>query len=295
MLLEFLDKYQIPYDLHKKGKSRGGWVQVQSCPFCGASGYHLGIQLDAQRAACWQCGGKNTAKTLKELTDAPWPEILAITKQGFQIEKAEPKYGKYAPPTNTQDLLPMHCKYLKKRKLSPEYCQSVWGLKGTDAVSSLPFRVVIPIRKRLGNTFKDISWTARSIDPACELRYITAANHEKEGDEKQMLYGAEHARQTAIIVEGPFGVMRLGKGTVATLGLNYTPKQLLLMSEYSRRIVCFDNEPAAQARAAKLCEQLSMLPGETTQVCLDAADPGVASDIEREQIRRFAFGRVEEW
>ena len=41
-----------------------------------------------------------------------------------------------------------------------------------------------------------------------------------------------------------------------TLGVGYSRAQLLRISKYPLRAVCFDSEPAAQERARQLCEEL---------------------------------------
>ena len=294
-ILDLLQRYAVDYATHHKGKSRSGWVQVLQCPFCGASGYYLGFQLDGQRAACWMCGGKNAAKALKAVTGAPWPEVLAVTKHSGPVIREATVYGGYKPPSNTGPLELCHTRYLKrKRKLDSDYCAAVWKLLGTGPISNHPFRIILPVYKP-GRQPLAVSWTARAIADDADIRYITAQDHEKAYNEKDLLYGAEHARTSIIAVEGPFGAIRLGKGAVATLGLTYSVRQVLLMSTYARRVICFDNEPQAQARADKLCQQLSLLPGETIRVNLDSADPGEATNREREQIRKLAFGRIDEW
>lgn len=287
MLIEFLDKHNVEHssDHHH---SRPGWVQIKECPGeCGSVNYHLGIKLDASRASCYKCGGKSVAKLLKEITNAPWREILSITKQGIYVPREEEQAcGTYTPPLGIAPFKKNHVKFLKRRGLDPEYCASVWDLKGTGPFSDYPLRIFIPI-KRKG---KDVSWTARTIVADEEQRYATARKDQKSFDEKKWLYGMDFVRDTIVITEGPFDAINIGQGAVATLGLAYTNSQLLLMTQVPRRIVCFDNSPDAQLRAEKLCEQLAVFPGDTFRINLDADDPGSASRGEISKLRRFAFG-----
>lgn len=286
MLIEFLEKHNVECS-QEHHHSRPGWVQLAECPFCGSQNYHLGIKLDATRAACYKCGGHGVAKVLKEVTSAPWREILSITRQGvFVAPEPEVTCGTYTPPTCLGPFKPMHTKYLQSRGLDPEYCATVWGMQGTGPFSDYPFRVFIPINLR----GKPVSWTARAVKKGTEPRYQTAMKHQKSVDEKRLIYGMDFVKRAVIIVEGPLDAVNIGQGAGATFGLSVTNAQILLLAQVPRRIVCFDNSDDAQRRAEVLAEQLAVFPGETFRVNLDADDPGSASRSEVLKLRRFAFG-----
>lgn len=285
MLIEFLEKHRIEHS-QEHHHSRPGWVQIAECPRCGSTNYHLGIKLDLSRAACYKCGGWGVAKLLKELSNAHWREVLALTKQGIYVpQEKEADCGVYTPPTNLKPMTKYHRDYLSRRGLDPDYCEQVWGFQGTGPFSNYPRRVFIPIHRHK----KPVSWTARAI-VADELRYQTAAKHEKSYDEKKWFYGMDHVKRTAIVVEGPLDAVNVGPGAIGSFGLALTTAQISLLTKVPRRIICFDNSPAAQILAVKLAEQLSVFPGETFNITLDAEDPGSASKQEIAQLRRFAFG-----
>jgi DNA primase len=103
---------------------------------------------------------------------------------------------------------------------------------------------------------------------------------------KSLLYGEDLARKTIIINEGPTDAWAIGPGAVATLGTSYSLSQVSKMVEFEKRIVCFDNEPAAQARARKLCADLSAFPGSTENCILDADDAASASRKELKLLRQ---------
>lgn len=159
-------------------------------------------------------------------------------------------------------------------------------MQGTGPFSTYPFRIFIPIHLR----GKPVSWTARTVKKGVEPRYQTAQKHEKSIDEKKLIYGMDHVKRTIIIVEGPLDAVNVGPGAGATFGLSVTNRQILLLAQVPRRIVCFDNSPDAQRRAEVLAEQLAVFPGETFRVNLDADDPGSATRSEVLKLRRFAFG-----
>lgn len=286
MLTEFLDKHGVEWSKTNK-HSRHGWTQARPCPRCGNDRFHLGIKDDLTRAACYTCGGWNVAKLLKELTQAPWQEVSQLLGNRAYLPKdtgTETK-GVYTPPTLLQPIeaVPAVAAYLRSRGFNIEYLESIWGVRATGPFSSLPFRAFIPIY--LGR--KAVSWTARA---ACgqEPKYKNAMDHEKSVDEKKLLYGAQYIKDTCVVVEGPTDLFKVGKGAVATLGLAYTTEQVDRLASVWRRIICFDNSDRAQTVAGKLAGDLSVFPGETIVVNLDADDPGSASEREINQLRKFA-------
>jgi DNA primase len=107
-------------------------------------------------------------------------------------------------------------------------------------------------------------------------------------DEKTLLFGAQYAKDAVIIVEGPFDSMAIGKGAVATLGIAVTTAQVNRLADYYKRVIVFDNEPNAQRRARALADQLSIYPGETFIVNIDAKDPAEAKPSEIAALRKFA-------
>ena len=113
---------------------------------------------------------------------------------------------------------------------------------------------------------------------------------------KSLLYGANHVTHfdTIIITEGVFDMLKLNSlnnnCAVATFGKKLSPDQLYSISQYSVRIFCFDNEPDTQRQAQEYCRQLSVYPGVTHNVCLDAPDPATAPQHEIDSLLRFAFG-----
>jgi hypothetical protein len=181
--------------------------------------------------------------------------------------------------------VPAVADYLRGRGLNLAYLEKYWGIQATGPFSDYPMRAFIPVYLNR----RPVSWTARA---ACgqEPRYQTAQAHQKCFDEKHLLFGGQYVRDTAIVVEGGFDAMRIGRGAVATFGLAVTQAQISCLAGIWRRIIVFDNSPNAQARARVLAEQLAVFPGETIVVNLDAADPGEASEAEVRKLRNFAFG-----
>lgn len=191
--------------------------------------------------------------------------------------------GKLALPA-AEALLPAHRSYLTKRGFDPDEIAEIWGVKGIGPLHPrLAWRLLLPISDRAG---KVVSWTTRSIKKDAKLRYISASPEEESVPHKSILYGAHLARDAVVIVEGPISAWGIGLGGVATCGLGYSQEQLIAMSGYAVRAVCFDAEPAAQRRAEELCRELAAFPGRTENVVLETGkDPAECDPEEVEEIR----------
>lgn len=282
---EILDQFQIDY--RRAGETRHvreGWLGVV-CPWCdtGQGNYGLGIHLESQACTCWKCGKHSLAHYLLQVTQAQPQEIYKLLRDREWIlpKKATTK-GKLVLPEGLGDLLPQQRDYLQKRGFDPDEICELWGVRGIGLASRLQFRLFIPIY--LDNSI--VSWTTRSIAPDCVIRYINAGTGEESFPRRKCLYGANNAKETAIVVEGPTDVWAIGPGAVATMGLMYSKAQVRAISAFSTRVICFDREPAAQRRANSLCEQLDCLPGETYRVVLSGKDPASSPRSELRELRR---------
>jgi hypothetical protein len=103
---------------------------------------------------------------------------------------------------------------------------------------------------------------------------------------KNLLFGEHYVRDSIIITEGPLDAMKIGPGAVATCGTSYSMEQVLSMSKYPTRVVCFDSEPEAQRRAVALADMLSLYKGDTYVVQLDSEDAGAATQEEIQELRQ---------
>jgi hypothetical protein len=275
---------------------RGGWINMP-CPFCGSEKNHLGVSEDLRRANCYKCGSKHPAQVLSRVLRWTRQEIdkYQAERYGDAATWKQPdiQFGQYTPPKNLIDLSAKDRQYLRSRGWDDaKIDQSIelYGLQSIGPFSGLPAGIFIPISDAKGTP---VSWTVRFRESGPDgRRYHTASNLEKADSEKHLLFGENlliKAGCNSIIVnEGPFDAMSVGVGAVCVFGLAYSLHQLHRISRYPRRTICFDNSPQAQKIAYRLCQDLAVFPGYTEQVCLDAADPGSASQEEIEQLRMQA-------
>jgi hypothetical protein len=280
--VEILDRYSIPYRESGHEHCRSGWLQID-CPLCDNPGhYRLGYNLAGRYLNCWSCGSQRVGDTLSRLTKLPWQEVKKlIADLPREHQHDPPKRGRLVIPTGVEPLKKAHTAYLRRRGLDQEEMTRLWGLQGIGIHPKMSWRIFIPFIFQ----GKTVSWLTRGLTDI-GLRYISASAAEEELDHKSLLFGEDYARHAITIHEGPFDVFAVGPGAVATCGTSYSRAQLLRMSRYPIRAVCFDNESAAQTRAKRLCEELEAFPGETYRVVLDSKDAGAATKKEIVELRK---------
>lgn len=266
--------------------AREGWVQVD-CPICtpGAEHFRLGLTENGRVANCWSCGRLSVAEMLVEASGASYSTVRSLLRQvdSFaDVEVVERANQKVVLPKRLGPLLSAHRKYLKDRRFDPDELAEVWGLQGLGIAPRLQWRIFIPIVHRN----QTVSWTTRSLLEKGK-RYITASVEEEAISHKDLLFGMDYCQHACVVVEGPFDVFRVGPGAVATAGTAFTTAQVAKISKFPVRVVCFDNEPAAQQTADNLCEQLAVLPGATYKFELSSKDPAVATKGELKELRSF--------
>lgn len=265
-----------------------GWLGVD-CPYCspGSGRFLFSFYLAGGRANCWQCGRKSPVEALVQLTGIPYAEARAVLRdRTTPIAEKIQHTGRYLPPSGVGPLQPAHRRYLERRGLDPDYAARVWGVGGIGIAAEYQWRLFIPISLN----GKPVSWTTRTIGKTGK-RYLNSPLDREAVSAKSLLYGAEYARHSVIVVEGPIDAWSIGPGCVATCGLGFSAKQVALIAAYPVRAICFDSEPAAQARAGALCEQLSLMPGVTTNIELETgSDPNECERGEIEDIRAEFLG-----
>ena len=264
---------------------REGWIQID-CPFCGAGTekFHLGYNLVNRYLNCWSCGPHKPVETLMELAKLPWRECVRLirgTADEDYVTEKKLQTGRLTLPKGVGKLHRAHKLYLRERGHDAVQVERLWRIRGIGLAPRLAWRIFIPIYLH-GEV---VSWTTRSVADS-GLRYVSAAASQESRNHKELLYGEDYCVHAIVVCEGPFDVWRLGPGAVATLGTGYSSAQVLRMSRYPVRAVCFDAEPAAQKRAGELCDQLEAFPGETFNITLQRGDVDTANQSELDEIRK---------
>lgn len=263
-----------------------GRIQID-CPYCSRDErrWRMGLHETRLTASCWVCGRHRLVDTLAEASGSTWRAVKAcFIAEGLEVapQVRETRTGRLVLPSGLCKLQSAHKEYLRGRGFNPKELVRRWEIQGIGIASRLSWRIFIPVflDKRI------VSWTTRAITDKVRKRYHSAAEEEESYPGKFLLYGEQYAGLGITIHEGPTDVWAVGPGAVGVLGLEITAQQIARMAKYPLRAVCFDNEPEAQRRAEALCRELSMHPGETHNVILDAKDAATAKKKEIALLRR---------
>lgn len=289
---DLLREHNIPIAPPGHHHTRPGWIQID-CPHCGkGSGrYRMGYNIRGNYANCWKCGPCRLAGVIQELFNLPAVEALTIARtiegdNTLEVPESKPR-GVLKLPKGLRPLGEEECKahrrYLASRGFNWRELESLWGVGAIPNSSECAWRVYIPWK------FQDetVSWTARSIHPTAQIRYLSAKPEQEKIAQSDLLYGEDYCRHSVIVHEGPIDAWATGPGATALGGLNYSRTQLLKISRYPRRVVCLDATPDAQRVASKLCDDLEAFPGETYNIILDSKDAGEATWREIKKLRRY--------
>lgn len=325
-VIEFLRKHHITYVESGKNVAKGN-VNIR-CPFCGDNdpSEHMGINLETGAWGCWRDAnhrGKNPAFLVGRILGIPMADAMRLLGLHQQPNPDELQYvlnllqGQAKPALakpQTLNLLPefrgitvnqpgtLYFNYLVRRGFKREhvrdfcryynirYCNEGFWRK----------RVIVPITK----DEKLVSWTARSIIPDEELRYISLSHkpeskHSWDGviaveNIKNTLFNYDNVKEGGkrlYVCEGPFDALKVdyygknyGIRATALYGVSMSEEQeeciIELAKNFDETFLLLDvNMPHV---ALDLCKQLSVINARLATLPGNVKDPG---DLNCEVIR----------
>jgi DNA primase len=277
-----------------------GWLGI-ACPFCSDSGEHLGINITNNIISCWKCGIKGSVtKLIKEIEHTvSFPETLEVMEkyQDFHRigliqnrEESESKISHLEIPKNFTKLswpkVPdIVIKFLTERGFDPEKICRGRELYYGGFLGPFKFRIILPItlRGRL------VSWVGRDVTGRSEIKYRNLEEEKSILPAKDTLYGFDEVLpgSNIVVVEGPLDQLKLGAGSVATYGTQWTQKQVTLLRELNPNsvIILFDSEEMAQESAKRLSKQIWWCSSEVVMLN-DVNDPGELSVEQGKKLMR---------
>ncbi len=242
----------------------------------------MGYNLEKGYLSCWRCRGKRVLTALEEITGEN-RSVLQKLLDGLEVKAdafRQDVRGKLTLPGPLLSLRRSHAAYLVSRGFNVNDILETWDVRSLifgggvripeGKFIDLAHRIFIPIKYK-GET---VSWTSRTVKESVSLRYISAPAPCEALNHKSILYGEEYADHAVCVCEGPLSTWAIGRGGVGTSGTGFTRAQVLRLSRYNVRGVCFDAEANAQRHARELCDQLSVFDGETINFTLETGkDP----------------------
>lgn len=296
-VIGYLEEAGISYSYSGKNISQG-WIGT-SCPFCTDSSNHLGINLDSKVYSCFRCGSKGKmSKLIMELENKTFSQITPILNQftkkdknygTIRIRKNRDKEVDELIYQNSTGLTESHKVYLRSRNFDAEFLESKYKLRSGKPTSLYKHRIIIPyIRQNKTYTF-----SSRSIIPGQSgPKYLHNSTEQSVFAPKEILFNEDSCKDSCLVLEGVFDVFRIGSGSVALSGIQYTQRQVFLLSRFKRIFILFDPEEQAQIQAIKLSKDLSFCSSSVEIIKVETdLDPGNYLDKDVKYLKRFLFGR----
>lgn len=279
-------------DPHHK-HAQYGWVQLyDDCPFCtGNTGHHLGYNISGNYFNCWRCGRHSNLEVLSHVLNLPKHQVSSLLKD-YQFRPKD----RFRQTTETQhaevctfvqkplkQLLPQHIKYMEGRGFDVERVVNDWDVKCTGPGGKYGMRLVMPLY-RLETM---VSWYSRDVTNKASAKYLPCPKSMEVVPHKHTLYGLWHItdEKEVIVVEGTLDAWRLGKGTLATLGIDYTQQQMNMLAKFKRVFIIYDSEDTAQMQARKLADSLALMGVEAISIDLEGGDPADLTYAEADSIK----------
>lgn len=282
---KLFDDAKIPVRISNKG-----WVNI-NCPECmnpPDTHFNGGFNIANPRYSCWRCGTHFWKDILGKLLNiSPYQVSQYVKSYEFITTQREEKKQALATKLDLPGY-PLNEKekeYLINRGFNLDYVVEKFYLRGGGIVGEWSYRILLPIY--YNNIL--VSWSGRSI---LDKEYIKALNilryknlsiEQSVVNPKEIFYNTDNSRKDSVIlVEGPFDVLKMGNDTICSLGTSVTRAQELFLKEHYRKIfICFDNEYEAQQKAYHLGTNLAAIgmEVEVVNICesFNKNDPGELS------------------
>ena len=159
--------------------------------------------------------------------------------------------------------------------------ERLWDLQGTNHLGPYKFRVIAPVyfNREL------VSFQGRDVTGRSKLPYKACRKTKEVRDHKHCLYGQwKVVSSNVVVVEGIMDVWRLGVGSVATFGVEYSKQQVELLSHYQKVYILYDGDQAGRVAAGRLGVELSGFECEVEVLELDEGDPGEMSQEDADDL-----------
>jgi DNA primase len=224
---------------------------------------------------------------LHEILKLPYSEIKEIIGkyESFTVQEEERKEKKIIKdllvPFDTE-LPELHRQYLIGRNFDPDFIQKKYLIRSQYKTGFFAYRIIIPIIE----DNQVVNLTGRDVTGLQKPKYKNLHNNDAVLPMKICLYNIDSVRNTMVICEGPTDVWRMGDGAVATMGVEFTTPQVMLISQKKPKNVFIMYDPEAQMSAYKLANHLSSIIDHVEIIELKDKDPGELSEDEVKHIRK---------
>jgi DNA primase len=275
--------------------STHGWVQVEYCPNCHSHSYRLGYNPKSHTFNCWKCGVITFWFALQELSGLSSSDLAKALKEyktgdiDIDAVRHSKNVASIVYPNNLKNLKKSHKRYLNERNFNAEEIEFLYDIKSTghDCEKQWQHRIVIPVKQK----GKVVTLQGRAVGDKSP-KYYNLPENKSVVDLKNTLYGFDYVSgNRVIVVEGVFDMWRLGFGTVATYGVQYTSAQIKMLLRFDRVYVLYDlDDSDAIERAKKLVGTINAHGkyGKVLQFDFDG-DPAEFNQDQVNYVRRYLY------
>ena len=270
-------------DIKIKSKTSGknvsnGWVEI-SCPYCDDPSEHLGINLQNGGFNCWVCGEKGSIfKLMMKIENCNYYQAQNIIEKFsddiiyLPQEKDLNTYltnRNIIPKEATVELPQLHIDYLRSRNFDPVKIQQQYKIMACYTTGSYAYRIIIPVII----DEEIVNFTGRDVTDKQENKYKNCPNSTAILPMKECLYNIDSVSNKVIICEGPTDVWRIGQGSIATMGVEYTTTQLAILSRKEPKEIYILYDSDAIKGAEKLASAVSTFCSKVEILELEKGDP----------------------
>jgi DNA primase len=149
------------------------------------------------------------------------------------------------------------------------------------------YRIIAPIyfaRRMVSFVGRDVSEEARDT-------YLNCPNQDSIIPAKRCLYNIDSVDKVALIVEGITDVWRIGRGTVATLGVEFTKAQINQLTGLDKVFVMFDAGRQATNMAHRLAAAATSVVKSVEVIEMTTGDPDKLPENIVRKLQLEIFGR----
>lgn len=276
--ISFCEENNIEYSVEGSKNVSAGWIGI-TCPFCGDTSNHLGIEISTGKCFCWKCGGKSLWKVIKELV--PGYDIQkTISHYSWYTEKEKKLQNKHnfeeIEIPGKKPLIKPYKEYLLRRGFDPDYLAEKYDLRFGEPYSKYEYRLIIPVKYHN----KNVSYQTRRIFDNQTIRYKNCKIEDAVIQNKNLCYNLDNCKKRfAVGVEGVTDVWRIGNDSFATFGTSFTIEQILMIKNHFDTVYwLYDPGQESQEKAQNAV--LTLSPYINTEIIkIDGInDPGSMSE-----------------
>lgn len=289
-----LDDFHVPMRNNVRN-----WINCH-CPFCvnpKDTHFNGGFNILSPHYNCWRCGNHSWYDALSLILNIPVSQVTSFVK-AYTFVSPQKDVKKKAMAEHLDlpgyKLNEEEMKYLKDRGFDVNYVRNKFHLRGGGVAGEWSYRILIPIYYNRVL----VSWTGRSILDKETIKKLNIPRYKNLSVEqsvinpKEICFNLDNSKKDSVIlVEGPFDVLKMGDNTICSLGTGVTHEQeLFLKNRYKKIFICFDNEPSAQEHGREVGMNLSAVgvDVELVNICqpFNKNDPGELDYSEVEVIKK---------